>query len=552
MVSLLKKSTAFLFSEQTSILSAATLIGSFSVLSAFFGVVYKRLLVSTFSGGDRYLLDAFFTAFRIPDLLFSVFVVGVLSATFIPIYTKILAQKNERDEFVWSLLTILSIVYSFFAILIGTFAKESISLFVGSEFTPEQLELSASLMRMLFVAQFFFLLSNFLSGILQSNKKFLLPALAPVLYNCGIIVGILLFSQSFGIYAPAIGVLIGSLAHFAIQLPFVYRYGFSYRFQVHFSNPHIREVFRLMLPRSATQATNSIEDLAGVYIATSFGTTLLTSITLAQTLIAAPIRFFGVSIAQAALPFLSSEAKEHDVAGFVSVLMQTLHQIAFFMYPMAALLLVLRIPIVRLAFGSKELLWKDTVLLGQLVAIYALSVGIVAMIHVLLRAFYALKETWMPFFIASIAMCIHVVVLWVGAHAFHLGVYAIPIGFVIASIVEAILLVFFLFSRLKLFYWKEFFFTQAKIGFAALLTGVVLYSAMKFLDRLVFDTTRVFGLLALTGLTSAAGFFVYFLVCWILNVEQLSIVRALRGKIIDWKKRLAASEETLGVDSDIS
>ncbi len=551
MVSLIKKSTSFLFSEQTSILSAATLIGFFSVISAVMGILYKRLLISVFSGESMPLVDAFFVAFRIPDFLYQLLVVGVLSATFIPVYTRLLHEDEARHRFVQTLMTILSLVYVAVALVAGVFAAPLIRSFTGSEFTSEQVLLAANLMRVMLGAQFFFLLSNFLSGILQSNRSFLLPSLSPILYNVGIIVGTVVFAPTLGIYAPALGVLLGALVHFAIQLPFARRYGFRYTVRFDWQDFHVREVFRLMIPRGATQTTNSLEDFVGVYIATSFGKTLLTSITFAQSLIAAPIRFFGVSIAQAALPFLSSEAKDHDIHGFVQLLIKTLHQIAFFMYPAGALLLVLRIPIVRLAFGAKEFPWKDTVLLGQLVAIYAIAVGAVAMIHVLLRAFYALKETKTPFFIALLSMGINILTMWLGAYQFGWGVHAVPIGFVVASFAEVLLLLITLFYRLRTFYWKEFFLPQSKLALASIMTGGTLYIAMKLLDQLVFDTTRVAGLIALTGVAGLAGGIVYLVFCLLFSVEQLSILVAIHGKLRGYTSKLSRTEEVMTATEDM-
>lgn len=551
MVSLIKKSTSFLFSEQTSILSAATLIGFFSVISAILGIFYKRLLISVFSGESRPLVDAFFVAFRIPDFLYQLLVVGVLSATFIPVYTRLLHEDEARHRFVQTLMTVLSVMYVVVAIIAGVFAVPLIRSFTGVEFREEQVMLAANLMRVMLGAQFFFLLSNFLSGILQSNRSFLLPSLSPILYNVGIIVGTIVFAPTLGIYAPAIGVLLGAVVHFAIQLPFARRYGFRYIPRFDINDFHVREVFRLMIPRGATQTTNSLEDFVGVYIATSFGNTLLTSITFAQSLIAAPIRFFGVSIAQAALPFLSSEAKDHDIHGFVQLLMKTLHQIAFFMYPVGAMLLVLRIPIVRLAFGAREFPWKDTVLLGQLVAIYAIAVGAVAMIHVLLRAFYALKETKIPFFIALLSMCVNIFTMWLGAYYLGWGVHAVPIGFVVASFTEVLMLLVTLFYRLRTFYWKEFFIPQSKLALASILTGATLYIAMKLLDQLVFDTTRVLGLLALAGFAAIAGGLVYLLFCVLFSVEQLSILVSIHGKLRSITSKQTPTQEVMGATEDM-
>lgn len=539
-------------SQQTSILSAATLIGGLSVVSAVLGIVYKRVLVSVFVGDQRPLIDAFFAAFRVPDLLFQLLVVGVLSATFIPVYSRLIQKESDEQEtLVNTLITIVSAGYIALSVVVSIFAVPIIRTFTGVQFSDDQVQLSASLMRIMLFAQFFFLLSNFLSGILQSHRSFLLPALSPVLYNVGIIIGTIFLSPFFGIYGPCIGVLIGALLHFGVQLPLALRYGLRYQPMWSIQNLHVREVLRLMGPRGATQSTNAVEDFVSVYIATSFGTTLLTSITYASSLVAAPVRFFGVSIAQAALPFLSAQAKESDVQGFVQLLTKTLHQIAFFMFPAAVLLLVLRIPIVRLAFGSREFPWSETVLLGRLVALYSISVGATAMIHVLLRAFYAIKETRLPFFIALFSMGINVTVMWVGAYALGLGVYAIPIGFTIAALSEVLLLIITLYHKIGVFFWKEFFLPQGKILLASASMAISLYIPMKLLDQLVFDTTRVSGLLALTGVASSCGLIAFLGFCKLFSVEQLSILASIHGRLRDWKNKLVPTQEVLGVQDDV-
>ncbi|HSW89858.1 MAG TPA: lipid II flippase MurJ, partial [Patescibacteria group bacterium] len=356
---LFRKGSNLFTKEQTSIMSAATVITSLVFVSALLGFVKQRFLFSFFPGEiSRLQVDAFLVAFRIPDFLFQLLVAGVLSATFIPVFTRV--QHNSGQEarhLVNQLITLLSLVYVVFAVIVGIFAPQILRAMTGPEFSDSQVILAASMTRLMLVSTFFLLLSNFLSGILQSNKQFLLPALSPVMYNLGIIIGIVFLSKYLGIYGPAIGVILGSVAHFLVQIPLAKKFGFSYKPELSLSNPDVREVNRLMIPRGATLTTNYVEDFVGLYIVTSIGSSLVLLYNSAYQLAAAPIRFFGVSIAQAALPFLSIKAKEHDLRGLTELLIDTLHQIAFFMFPAGVLLLILRIPIVRLVFGARQLQW---------------------------------------------------------------------------------------------------------------------------------------------------------------------------------------------------
>lgn len=547
---LIQKGKAFVSAQQTSIMSAASIITAFSVVSALLGVLRLRLLGSFFGTPDlRPLADAYLVAFRIPDLLFQLLVAGVLSATFIPVYSRVVHKDGaEAIEFVRSLSTLLTIVYAVVAIVAAVFAPQIISIMTGPKFLL--IDLSAQMTRIMLGSTFFLLLSNLLSGILQSHRRFLLPALSPVFYNFGIILGTVFLSRFIGIYGPALGVFLGAMIHFGIQLPEALRLGFSFLPKFSFRRSDVREVLTLMIPRGATLSTNYVEDFVGLFIVTSLGNTLVFLYSAASSLAAAPIRFFGVSIAQAALPFLSSRAREGDMQGFMKLLTQTLHQIAFFMFPAGALLFVLRIPIVRLAMGARELPWSDTVLMGRLVGLYAFSIAFLAMTHVVLRAFYALKETKTPFIIAFICMCINVVIMLVGASWGRLGLSAVALGPTVAAIIEFLLLLIFLFRKLGFFNANDFFVPQLKMLLATGLMGICLYVPMKLLDKLVFDTTRVLGLLALTFVVSTGGIVCYLVFSKILRVGQLSILTSIQGKLAGWQNRLSKTTEVLNVDEE--
>ncbi|PWU23657.1 murein biosynthesis integral membrane protein MurJ [Candidatus Cerribacteria bacterium 'Amazon FNV 2010 28 9'] len=550
--SLFQQSKRFVSAQQTSILSAAVIIMSLSVVSALLGLLRYRLLDSFFGTPTlRLQADAFLVAFQIPDLLFQLLVAGVLSATFIPVYSRVLHKSEEESHvFVSALMILLAVCYVLIAIIAGIFAPEIIRSMTGAKYTLAQVDLSVQLMRIMLVSTFFLLLSNFFSGILQSSKRFILPSLSPVVYNLGNIIGIVFLSRWFGIYGAAIGVVIGAFVHFVIQLPDAFKLGFRFRFSWPILRPDVLEVIRLMVPRGATLATNNFEDFVGLFVVTSLGSTFVLLYSAAQSLAAAPIRFFGVSIAQAALPFFTSKAKDGDMKGLTSLLTETLHQIAFFMYPAGALLLVLRVPIVRLAMGAKQLPWSDTVTMGQLVAIYALSIAALAMTNVVLRAYFAIKETRLPFLFACISMTINVVVMWLAAFVFKWGIISVAIGPTTAAICEFLLQLIFFFRKVHSFSSHEFFIPQGKMVLATAIMGVALYIPMKLLDQLVFDTTRVVGLIALTLVVSLVGMVVYLVLCWLLHIEQLSIVTSLPGKIKGWQAKLSKTTEVLAVEEE--
>src|SRR5258706_4641037 len=211
------KSQEFFNRKSSSILSAAAIIGLSYLGSALLGLVRNHLLAARFFGGMEADLDVYFAAFVIPDTIFQLLVVGAVSAAFIPVYQEYFEKSEKQaNELANAALTIIGFVLLFFSILIALFARPLAGLL--AHYPPDKLDLMAGLIRLMAVAQMLFTVSAFLTGVLQSQRRFLIPALAPLLYNVGTITGIFFLSHRFGIYSAAICVVFGAFFHMAIQL----------------------------------------------------------------------------------------------------------------------------------------------------------------------------------------------------------------------------------------------------------------------------------------------------------------------------------------------
>ena len=225
---ILKNGSRLLSRRQSSIFSAATILAATFSVSAILGILRDRLLYARFYACCASQLDAYNGAFRIPDIIFRLLVTGALSAAFIPVFSEQLARnKKEAYRTASSVINILFLVLLVLVALVIIFSYP-LSALITSGFTQEQVVLMSQLTRVMVFAQLFFLLSNFLTGVLQSYQRFLLPALAPVAYNLGIIFGIQVLAPYWGIFGPALGVVIGAGLHFFIQLPLVLALGFDY------------------------------------------------------------------------------------------------------------------------------------------------------------------------------------------------------------------------------------------------------------------------------------------------------------------------------------
>ncbi len=421
--------------QQTSILSAASIITVTSIISAFSGLIVKRSLIGMFFNTQlsKEALEAFWVAFQIPDMMFQLIILGALSAAFIPILTFVIV-----------------------GVLIAIFAQPITLLRTGEGFTAHQVEIVTNLTRIMILAQLFFAVSNFMTGILQSFQRFIIPALAPIFYNLGILLGVFLFSNWLGIYSAGVGVVIGAGLHMLIQLPLVFKLGFKYHFSFNLSSPGVREFFKLMPPRVLALGASETRKLFLGYFATSLGNISYTIMFLATSLMVIPIRFFGISISQASLPFLSEESSGQDRDKFKGLVMQSLHQIAFLTFPASVLLLILRIPVVRLIFGTSNFPWPATLTTGKVVALLAISITAQALTQLLIRAFYSLKDTKTPFWVSMVDLAIYLalaggLVFWTD-----LGVYGLAIATAASALIELPVYLFLMDRRVKGFIRREY------------------------------------------------------------------------------------------------
>lgn len=545
---LFKNSRALLMRRQTNILSAAFVIMVAYATSGILGLLRNRLLAAAFFGGRESQLDAYFAAFVIPDTIFQMLITGALSAAFIPIYSKYLKQGlNEASRLASITINIISLIF-IFIIGIGFLFSTQLSQLIAPSLDPQNLILLSKLLKIFLIAQIFFALSGFLTAMIQSQQRFLVPAVAPIVYNLGIILGIIFFSSEFGIFGPAIGVLIGSLFHFLIQLPLASKLGFRYRLSLDFDHPGVIQILKLMPPRSLTLAVSQIERFIAVMIATSLAAGSLTIFNFARQLYLLPVTLFGTTIGQAAFPALSQELALEKQEEFKQTLKSSLLQILYFALPAAAILLILRVPVVRIAFGARNFPWKATLLTGKTVGFLSLAIPTLSINAVLTRAYYAMHDTKTPLVVSSIGALITVVLSLFLTQILDLGVIGLAIALAVTNLIQALVLSLLLNKSVNIL-TQDFLFSGLKIFLASLATGVFLWIPMRVIDRFILDTTRSIDLLILTVSVLSIGMIVYLNLSAILKIEQLSEVIALGRRIGNWKNILQKSDAMLEATS---
>ncbi len=546
----LENGKLILWRRQSNILSAAFVIMVTVFASRILGLVRDRLLAGAFFGGNEWQLDTYFAAFRIPDMIFQLLVLGALSAAFIPVFSEYLT-KNEKEAYQIS-SSVINLVFIFFSvigILVFLFA-DALCHLIAPSFSPEQINLMVDLTRIMLLAQLFFCFSNFLTGIIQSHQRFLVPALSPVVYNLGIIFGIVFLVPVWGIYGPTIGVVLGAVLHLLVQLPLAIKLGFVYQFRAwDFSHPGVREIVRLMLPRTLALAVSQIEATVAVFLATSLAAGSLSIFYFAQHLMNVPVGLFGATIGQAALPSLSRETAMKENNDFKKTLISSLFQILFLVLPASAILLILRVPVVRLAFGAKNFPWQATLLTGKTLGFFILAIVCQSLVQILIRGFYALHDTKTPLIVGTIAVFANVFLSIYLTFNLGWGVIGLAIAASLASATQLLLLFFLLDRKIGGFSKKVITFRSAKMALATLFTLFFLWVPMRFLDRFILDTTRTINLIILTIVASLMGLLVYVGFAYFLRIEELAEYLSLIKRLGKWRQVLKESEEVIEVPS---
>jgi putative peptidoglycan lipid II flippase len=263
----------------------------------------------------------------------------------------------------------------------------------------------------------------------------------------------------------------------------------------------------------------------------------------AKTLAFAPVALFGATIAQAAFPVLSRE--KDKLTEFKSTFISSFNQMLYLVLPISVLFLVLRIPIVRLAYGASKFDWQATVLTGHTLAFFCISIFAQGLILLILRAFYALHDTKTPLVINAFSTAFLIALVSVFILINHWGVESIAIAFTIQSITQLIIMFLLLERKVGRFVKWQLFVSWGKIFVSSIFTAFALYIPIKLLDQLVFDTTRTINLLILTGISALVGLSLYLFLTWFFDVKEAKTYILAIKKVGNWREILAKSEEVL-------
>ncbi len=524
-------------SKSKTITFSAGLIAFSVSVSAFLGLLRDRLLVSYFDVSE---LDIYFAAFRVPDFIYGILITGGIVAAFLPVFASTL---KKEDKEAWKLanntLNALLLLLIFFCSLFFLFAPFILKL-ITPGFSPEYLEKTVLLTRIMLLSPIILGASSLFSGILQYFDRFLVYSLAPVLYNIGIILGIFFFTPYFGLVGLAYGVLLGSFLHLCVQVPSALYSGFTYRPFVDFKQKELRRIFYLVVPRVISQASTKINIVVITALASLLTAGSISIFNLANHLQSFPVRVIGVAFAVAAFPSLSKSFANEEKKKFLDNLSLVMRQALFLIIPVSVIIFLLRAHIVRLVLGVQEFGWMETQLTAASLGVFAFSFFAGCLVHILVRAFFSFQDTKTPLIasLASMGTNIGLSFLFVWLLGFenifrstiatllkleaiaNIEVVAFPLAILISTILHFALLVYFLREKVGAFRGMGIKSCLMRTFFASFVMGVTLFATLRLIGGVIILDT-FFAVFSQTLIAFFVSVSVYVLSARIMKAPEL-------------------------------
>lgn len=408
---MVKRAFQFISQETSGLHQAAYLLGFFAILSQVLGLLRDRLLAASFGAGQT--LDLYYAGFRIPDFIFITVGSMVSVSVLIPfLVERMKSGPEEGRRFIGHIFTF------FFSLIVlvsalAFFLIPRLTAFIFPGFTGADLEQVVALSRILLLSPILLGLSNIFGTFTQTYRRFFLYALSPILYNLGIIAGILWLYPLWGLSGLAYGVIFGALLHLVIQLPFVISQGLFPKISWRFNFPEIRQVLLVSIPRTLTLGSDNISVIFLLSFASLMTAGSIAVFNFSYNLQGVLLSVVGVSYSLAAFPILIKLFSEGKTREFAEQTILSARHIIFWSIPIATLFIVLRAQIVRTILGAGEFNWYGTRLVAAALAIFAVSVVCQNLTLLFVRAYYATGKTLKPF-VAKLINAVTTVVLGFG------------------------------------------------------------------------------------------------------------------------------------------
>lgn len=515
---------------------AATLLAGASLVASILGLFRDRLLNGMYYDTYKMGLDAYTVAFTIPDFMFFILVSGALSVTFIPVFNQRLASGNKKSawELSTSLLNLLALVTLATSILIIIFADPLVRFIVGPGLPESGQALAVSMMRVIAINPFLFAIATVFASMQQAVGRFAFFALAPVLYNIGIIIGALFFTNGInlfgwqvfdgGVMGVAFGVVLGSILQLLVSSFGLYGMGFDYRFKIFWKNKGLHQVLRLLPPRSLDQGIDYVNGLVETNLASRMSAGSVRAYQQASALSFVPINLIGVAISTAAFPKMTERLGQGRPDLFKKELQAVLRVIIWLALPVAVVAYFGRGYLVHFIKPG-----GDPYMAGIL-AILALSILFRSVYFISARSFYAQQDTKTPLYISLFTISLNIALAVWFSLGLSLGVYGLAWAAVIVSAVEVAVLFVVMSRRIAGLFDKPFLQSILRMASSAGFMAIGTYIAVAFMPLSADDV--FISSFAKFVMISIVSVIVYVGVCRLFKIEEVNPILQRVKKIL--------------------
>ena len=516
---------------------AAGLLASATLLSSVLGLFRDRLLNAKYFDAFPQAIDAYTVAFTVPDFMYFILVSGALSVTFIPVFNQRLASGNKKSawELSTSILNLMAIVTLIASILIMIFAEPLVAYVVGPGLDEAGRGLAVSLMRVVAINPFLFAIATVISSMQQAVGRFSFFALAPTVYNIGIIIGITVLTNGInlfgwqifdgGIMGVALGVVLGSILQLIVSTIGLMGMGFDYRFKIYWKNKGFRRVLALLPARSFDQGIDYVNSIVETNITSRMAAGTVRAYQQATTLHMVPINLIGVAISTAAFPKMSERLSQGRPDLFKKEFQSVLRVIIWLALPVATITFFTRAYLANFVYNGGTSRISD--ILGMLtIAIFFRSI-----FHIASRSFYAQQDTKTPLYISIVSVGLNIFLAIALAFWLDRGAIGVALAASIAAAVEVTILFSVMARRIKGLFDIVFVHAVLRMlsatGFTAIITyGLVLLMPLRGGEQSFFTTFPSFAFIAIVSMLS------YVTICRLLKLEETMPVITYVQKVL--------------------
>lgn len=511
---------------------AATLLAGSSLLSSLLGLFRERLLNSNFYGNFPDYLDAYTAAFIIPDFMYFILVSGALSVTFIPVFNDRMQSGNKKSawELSSSMINFMALLTCVASVLIMIFADQLVWL-VAPGLHEEARGLAASMMRVIAINPFLFSISSVIASMQQAVGRFTFYALAPTIYNIGIIIGITVFTNGInifgwqifegGIMGVALGVVLGSVMQLVVSSIGLIGLGFDYDFKVHWKNQGFLQALHLLPARSLDQGIDYVNSIVETNMASRMAAGSVRVYNQALTLHSVPINLIGVAISTAAFPGMTERLSQGRPDLFRIELQKVIRVIVWLALPVAVITYFCRGYLVNFLFLGGEPVVADAL------GILAFAILFRSVYHIASRAFYAQKDTKTPLLISIFTIGLNITLAIIFSLVLNMKVWGLALAQATVAAVEVFILFSIINYRIPKLFDASFLRALLKILCGSTLMGIVTYVSVKMLDFSIHDQSfwASFPKFAVIVIISAAAYL------FLTSLMKLSESQDIAGKL---------------------